>query len=132
MIYKTKQKDYLYNLLYDNNSKSFTATQIKNLCISDGANIGLTTIYRFLNELNKSNKIRKTLNKNKEAEYQCIQNECDKHFHAKCSNCGKLIHMDCDIAEKLKKHILKEHNFFINLIDTTILGKCNKCSKGGK
>ena len=132
MTYKTKQKDSLYKLLSDNKGRSFTTAQIKNLCIGNSIDVGLTTIYRFLNELSNDNKLRKSLNKNKETEYQLIQNDCDKHFHVKCSDCGKLIHIDCDIAGKLKKHILKEHNFFINLIDTTILGKCNKCLKGGK
>ncbi len=131
-MYKTKQKDYLYKLLSDNKKRSLTVTQIKNLCVINGVNIGLTTIYRVLNELNKNNKLRSSVNNNKETEYQFLQNDCNKHFHAKCSDCGKLIHITCDTAEKLKNHMLKEHNFCINLIDTTISGKCNKCLKGSK
>lgn len=123
MTYNTKQKDIILNFLIDSKDKCLTINNIYEYLKNDNK-IGLTTIYRFLNKLEKDNIIKKYTNK-KEATYQYINNdECKNHIHLKCLKCNNLIHLDCKDAVNLSKHIKDEHNF---LIDSTIFGICKEC-----
>ena len=127
--YKTKQKDEILKYLKNNDSKFFSAEDIEKHFKCENINVGLTTIYRFLNLLEKQGKLRIEARKNTKY-YQYISDECDKHFHLKCEKCGDLIHFDCEELEKLNSHIAKEHNFSIDS-KTVIYGTCKKC-KGDK
>ena len=124
MSYNTKQKDIILNYLIKNKDKCLTINQIYDYLKNDNQ-IGLTTVYRFLNKLEKDNLIKKYTDK-KEATYQYIDNEeCKKHIHLKCIKCNKIIHLDCNEANHLSKHIKEEHNFNI---DSTIFGICKECN----
>ena len=126
-IYKTKQKSNVLKILSDNIDKELTISQIKEIADQMDMKLGLTTIYRGLDELEKMNQIRKTVRPNGEAEYQLVQEECFHHFHMKCSSCGKLIHLDCSEVDLLMEHISKKHAFHIDSISTTIMGICDSC-----
>ena len=123
MTYNTKQKDIIINYLIKNKDKCLTINQIYNY-INKNNKIGLTTIYRFLNKLESESLIKKYTDK-KEATYQYINNvECKNHIHLKCLKCNQIIHLDCNEAIKLSKHISDEHKF---IIDSTIFGLCKEC-----
>ena len=124
MSYNTKQKDIILNYLINNKDKCLTINEIYNSLIKNSNNIGLTTIYRFLNKLENENVIKKYTDK-KEATYQYIANEeCKNHIHLKCLKCNRIIHLECNDAVKLSNHIKDEHNFYI---DSTIFGLCKEC-----
>ena len=124
MTYNTKQKDIILNYLIENKDKCLTSNQIYEYLKKDNK-IGLTTIYRFLNKLESENLIRKYTDK-KSATYQYINNdECKNHIHLKCIKCNSIIHLECDEALNLSKHIKDEHNFNI---DSTIFGICKECN----
>ena len=73
MTYNTKQKDTILNYLKKNEDKCLTINEIYSALVKDN-NIGLTTIYRFLNKLEEDNIIKKYTDK-KEATYQYINND---------------------------------------------------------
>lgn len=128
MTYNTKQKDTILNYLKKNEDKCLTINEIYSALVKDN-NIGLTTIYRFLNKLEEDNIIKKYTDK-KEATYQYINNdECKNHIHLKCLKCNRIIHLDCHDANNLSKHIKEEHNFNI---DSTIFGVCKECLNENK
>ena len=128
MSYKTKQKDIILNYLMENKDKCFKACDIYDYLKKDN-NIGLTTIYRILNNLADTEIIKKYTDK-KEAMYQYIDYEkCKNHLHLKCIKCNNIYHLDCDEAMELSRHIKNKHNF---LIDSTILGICKECLKDEK
>jgi Fur family ferric uptake transcriptional regulator len=94
------------------------------------AAIGQTTIYRHLEKLVNDGKIRKyLLTEGGGACYQYIDagKNCREHFHLKCEQCGRLIHLDCDKLDRIRRHILREHDFQINMLKTTFYGKCKEC-----
>lgn len=126
-IYKTKQKSSILKILADNMNQELTISQIKEIADESAMKIGLTTIYRSLEELEKMNQIRKTIRPNGEAEFQLVREECSHHFHMKCSSCGKLIHLDCGEVDSFMNHISKKHAFHIDSICTTIMGLCDEC-----
>ena len=126
MSYNTKQKEKILELI-SNINKSFT---VKDVYLSLNKKVGLTTIYRLVDKLVDDGLISKSIDSNNTTYYQYL-GHCDEdnHFYLKCTNCEKLIHIDCDCINELKNHIFKEHNFMSNKDNIIIEGLCNKCNK---
>lgn len=124
--YNTKQKDLILNIIKRKKS-SFT---IKNIYDETKGKTGLTTIYRFINKLEKDGLLNKTIGKNNEAYYEYLEN-CNEenHFYLKCDNCGLIRHIDCDCIYELSSHIFDKHNFKPSKDKIIINGICNKCIK---
>lgn len=126
-IYKTKQKTSILKILEDNTDIELTISKIKDIAEADNLKIGLTTIYRCLDDLEINNQVRKNIKENGESEYQLITEKCLSHFHLKCSKCGKTIHLDCHELNVLAEHIRTKHSFYINTLTTTVMGLCDDC-----
>jgi Fur family ferric uptake transcriptional regulator len=123
--YKTKQKEVLADTIKSMN-KEFT---IKDIYSKLNEEVGLTTIYRFIDKLVEEGKIKKTADgTNIYYQYLC---DCDheNHFYLKCDKCGSLIHVDCDCITDLSEHIFKHHNFIPNTKSIIINGICESCRK---
>ena len=117
--YKTKQKEQILEIIKKKNNE-FT---IKDIYQELNGEIGMTTIYRLIDNLVKEGIINKTDNY-----YQYLEHcDCDNHFYLKCNNCGILIHVDCDCINELFSHISKEHRFKPDKEKIIINGLCNKC-----
>ncbi|MBP3256302.1 MAG: transcriptional repressor [Clostridia bacterium] len=125
--YNTEQRKELLLFLISNKNKFLSAEDIEKYAENEKINIGLTTIYRFLNSLEKQGKVRIELKEHTKY-YQYIFEECEHHYHLKCKRCGKIIHLDCEEFEELKEHVLKEHGFVIDS-KFEIYGLCEKCYK---
>ena len=107
-----------------------SANDIMAYLIKQDEKIGLTTIYRVLNALEKEGKLRVEVVKNTRC-FQYVEEECKNHFHLKCEKCGKIEHFDCEEVNDFCKHIGKEHGFMINP-QNAIGGLCKKCQKKNK
>lgn len=126
--YKTEQRKELLDYMVKNSKKFVKADEIEKHLKNKNISIGLTTIYRFLNSLEKQGKVRVELREHTKY-YQYISEECNNHYHLQCKKCGKLIHLHCDEINQLKMHIAKEHNFEIDSM-ATIMGICSECQEG--
>ena len=127
--YKTKQRTKIIEFL-KKNKNHVTAEQIIEYFKNEGCPIGKSTVYRCLDNLVEENIVRKYINS--EGSSACFQyiensNECSTHYHMKCIKCGDLFHLDCDEMITLQQHILKEHNFKIDICKTILYGTCKKC-----
>lgn len=129
--YKTKQRSVIENVI-KNESKHITVDGVMLKLKENGDNIGRTTVYRTLEKLSSEGKVRKYVNAGESACYQYISDNCQEHFHLKCSNCGKLIHIECKHIDELASHIEKEHNFTVNKLKTVLYGICEDCAKNEK
>lgn len=125
--YKTGQREFLIEYLTQNSDKYLSVEDIEKYLFKSQKKIGLTTIYRFLNKLEKDGKLR-VETRNHTKYYQYISDECKNHFHLKCENCGKIIHFECEKFLKMMEHIEKEHNFYIDS-KFVIYGLCSICKK---
>ena len=121
-MYKTKQKDEIKNII-KSLTKEFT---IKDIYEKLNGEVGLTTIYRYVDILADDGNIKKIDDKH----YQYLE-ECNElnHFYLKCDQCGTLIHVDCDCINNLSSHMFKEHGFTPNTRQIIINGICSKCRK---
>ena len=125
--YNTKQKSKLLFFLIENKNKYLSADDIQKYVVKEELNIGLTTIYRYLNLLEKQGKLRVELKEHTKY-YQYIMDECSEHYHLKCKECGKIFHLECEVFQELREHILLEHKFNMDS-KCEILGLCEKCNK---
>ena len=125
-IYKTKQKDKILEII----EKQIGEFTIKDIYDELQEQIGLTTIYRFVNKLIEDGRITKSIDKNNNTYYQYLEKcEAENHFYLKCENCGNMLHIDCDCIEELSHHIEKNHKFKLNNEHTIINGLCKQCIK---
>ncbi|MDR2537861.1 MAG: transcriptional repressor [Treponema sp.] len=127
--YKTRQSQRVLDYMASLGDRHVTVSQIAQHFIHEGAAIGQTTIYRQLEKLVSLGSIRKyTHGEGDGACYQYVANSaCVEHFHLKCEDCGELIHLDCELLDEIKRHLLTEHEFQINALKTVFYGKCGKC-----
>lgn len=125
--YKTEQREIIINFLKDKKEVFISAEDIMNYLKKEHQTVGLTTIYRCLNMLEKENKLRTEIKEHTKF-YQYVSDECTNHFHLKCKKCGNTIHLKCKEFEEVNNHIKDEHKFKLDC-NTIIYGTCNKCNK---
>jgi Fur family ferric uptake transcriptional regulator len=127
--YNTKQRQAIEEAVFLSKDGHFTCEDILKKLKINGKNAGLTTIYRHLDKMVKEGKVRKhNLGAGESACYQVVDN-CCRHFHLKCINCGKLVHLSCKSLDNISDHVLKQHEFFIDPAQTVFYGTCKECAK---
>ena len=126
--YNTKQKELILNLV-KNKKDLFTSKDIYEELLVKKIKVGLTTIYRYLDELEKNNLIKRYSIDNINY-YKYLEDcECDNHFYLRCTKCGEIKHVDCDCLSELLNHITKNHQFIMEDKNIMINGLCMKCTK---
>lgn len=128
--YRTRQQEELRRILEQMPGKHYTAAQLRELLAKEGRSIGLATIYRQLERLMNEGSVRKYLLETGDSacyEYVGEHAECAEHFHCKCEQCGRLIHMDCDELTAIRQHMLEHHGFTWNTGKTVFYGICDQC-----
>lgn len=129
--YSTKQRDVILAFLKENNAH-ITAADITLHLSEQGIKVSTATVYRTLDKFVNDGIVRKmVIGDAGGACYQYIDGgSCGEHFHLKCVNCGKLIHLSCEFLENMEKHIFDEHGFTVSSGRTVIYGICSQCETG--
>ena len=127
-MYQTKQKRQLIDFFKNNNRKPFLMNEIISAVCPDGK--GKSTIYRIISQLTDAGELIKMQDDSKSILYQYVGEgtDCCSHFHLKCSECGNLIHLDCEHIDKISQHIFDEHDFILDMKKTVFYGICRDCS----
>jgi Fur family ferric uptake transcriptional regulator len=128
--YKTKQKNLILNCLIKYKNQHITVDEIMRDLNKESTVVGRTTVYRHLEKMVEQGIIRKYLiEEGKSACYQYMDgnNDCKEHFHLKCVNCGKLMHVDCDYLNGINGHVATHHGFQIDHSKTVLYGCCSAC-----
>lgn len=127
-VYQTEQRKCLLAFLHENAGKQFTIEQLTEL--TEGhASMGKSTIYRLMGKLVDEGLVRRFVKDNsRNFLYQIIEcADCKLHFHLKCTECGKLIHLDDKTTHFMQCRIKKQHDFIIDGEKTLLFGKCGEC-----
>jgi Fur family ferric uptake transcriptional regulator len=130
--YNTAQSKAILEYIASLDGVHVTAAQIAGHFAETESSIGLTTIYRHLDKLVESGKVRKYfVDGVTSACYQYIDNgtDCSEHFHLKCDICGTLLHLQCDMLNEIPEHVYGKHSFLINRSKIVFYGKCADCLK---
>ena len=126
--YNTKQRQLIWEYLLNQKDNHVTADDISHYLKEEGTSVGKSTIYRFLDLLERQNKIRKYAAMGQDyACYQLILQNDESHHHLLCVDCGGLTHLECDALNMLKNHMREKHNFVMDTTKTIFYGHCSKC-----
>ncbi len=130
--YRTKQRELIISYLKSCPLPHVTAGDIVLHLRSEGAKIGLATVYRQLERMVEGGLVRKFI-LDGGACYQYVGESegCREHFHLKCLRCGALLHVDCSYLGALAPHILEHHGFEVDNSRTVMYGLCRRCREGG-
>ncbi|MBQ7070048.1 MAG: transcriptional repressor [Ruminococcus sp.] len=129
--YNTVQRDRLLDFLYENKSRSMTVAEITaSIKQSGGKCPAESTVYRLIKELVAEGVVKRTVNGiGREFLYQLVDDEgCREHLHMKCKECGRMLHMDKEMSEKLI-NTLSEHEGFCIDRKMVLTGVCSDCAK---
>ncbi len=130
--YNTVQKQKILEMLKANSHHHLNADEMLFILNAKQLNVSRATLYRYLDVLVQTGEVRKYIfAEGEKACYQYIEdkNHCSSHFHLMCTECGKLIHLDCGKVAELINHIEEEHNFMVDPGRVVIYGICSDCKK---
>ena len=134
--YNTEQKKLLEEFMTKNRDRSFTIDEIieglRDMRGESEILPGRSTVYRLIGRLAEEGKLRKFVKADsRKASYQLMVGQhCDCHLHLKCTDCGKLFHMDEEISDELVRRISTFSNFSVDEEATVLFGQCAVC--GGR
>ncbi|MCR5612610.1 Fur family transcriptional regulator [Treponema sp.] len=130
--YKTKTSEEILAFLATQNDTGLSVMDIFEEMKKKNPKTNITTIYRQLDKLIASKKvIMHSADNGKKNLYQYIADKqtCLSHLHIQCTNCSKIIHLDCSESNDFTSHIEKEHGIRLDFSKTVLYGLCNECSK---
>jgi len=120
--------------LLSRTSKHMSAKEIYAALYKMYPGIGLTTVYRTLDLLERMRLINKFTFGDGQNRYEFKSGEKkEHHHHLICTKCGKIIDYSDFVDEELKlikkteQILAKKYNFAINEHNIEFLGLCEKC-----
>ena len=128
--YKTNNRTKIMEYLKANRTRTVSVKDIDEHMKNLDCPVNVTTIYRYLDKLEKDGDIMKYTGKHGEkATYQLVEGDhnCDSHLHLKCTDCGNVIHLDCHFMDEIADHIADDHGFRLQCKNSVIYGLCNHC-----
>ena len=132
--YSTEKRTKILEYLSRHKDDAVSVKEIENHIKEDtGTDINVTTIYRYLDKLEKDGKLLKHVGEGGvKATYQFIESseKCHNHLHMKCTGCGRIYHMDCSFMTDFQKHIYEHHKFLLECKTSMLYGMCHDCSEG--
>lgn len=102
-----------------------SAQEVHQLISRQGERIGLTTIYRALQSLQKENVVDVLRRDDGEAIYRLCGDE--HHHHLVCKKCGRTVEIEGGAIEKWADSAAREHGFREVGHSAEIFGICSNC-----
>ncbi|MBQ8207617.1 MAG: transcriptional repressor [Clostridia bacterium] len=131
--YNTAAREAIIAFFCANPDRQFTADMVfDELSRLLNKTPGKSTVYRLLSILSEERVLRKYRDgADSGMLYQLVRGGgCEHHLHMKCTECGRVYHLECERSNDLLGHLLDEHGFRINSSISMLYGECEKCRKG--
>ncbi len=127
--YATRQRTKLLGFLMANADTALNARQIS--LALETEKISISSVYRYLSDLEKEGKIRRITKANERTAYfQYADHEnCRNHIHLVCSVCGRTTHLDIKNAYELIGAARNISGFTVDLPRSVIYGLCKDCGE---
>jgi len=131
MGYRTRQGELILECLKERGTRHATAEDILADLKARGASVGQTTVYRNLDKLVQQGVVMRYAGA--EGQGACFQyagcmEDGHAHYHLVCSECGQMIHLECNYMDELTAHMLEHHQFCVDKFRTVIYGLCKQCA----
>ena len=104
-----------------------SAQDLHDLLRHDGAQVGLTTVYRHLQALADAGQVDVLRNDDGEAVYRrCATDE--HHHHLVCRTCGRSVEVDGPEVEAWAAAVARRHGFTDVTHTVEVFGTCEDCA----
>ncbi len=125
-IYNTHQRKALIEFLQSHSAKAFTIEEIVTKIGNE--EMSRSTAYRLMTKLVEDGLVHRSVKGNSRSfVYQYIsESKCEGHLHMKCTDCGKVYHLDSSTTSRIQEDIKSNSSFEIDN-HTILLGKCTLC-----
>ena len=107
---------------------SVTAKEIADRLHDRGQDIGVASIYRTLELLDKLRLTRRVDAAEGVARYEPIDPSGDHHHHIVCEHCGQVTAFEDRALEAAIEQLSRRVEYAIDAHDVTLRGKCPSCS----
>ncbi len=121
----SRQREQIYEALA-NNIVHPSAEYIYDILKEANSNISLATVYRNLNKMAHSGRIKKIQGLEDRAHFD---HNTFEHYHFICKKCGKIYDIPCEVAPEIIKKTEKSTGFKIESHDIVFSGVCRECSE---
>lgn len=109
--YTTKQQKAVLDCLSERADSPVSAAAIVDALREQGEHIGIATVYRQLEKLERQGSVHK-VSTDEGAYYQFCTHGCASDCCLfKCERCGRIVHLDCHQLAPLYEHLEHEHGF---------------------
>ena len=126
----TPQRRATINVIIDNQGKHLNTEEIYNLVKKRCPEIGLATVYRTLQILDKLNYLNKLNLDDGSLRYQInLDISSHNHHHLVCNKCGKIIEVEEDMLDSIEDSLQEKYKFKITNHDLKFHGVCENCLK---
>jgi Fur family ferric uptake transcriptional regulator/Fur family peroxide stress response transcriptional regulator len=122
MIRKTKQRQVILEVVERSHDHP-TAAQIYERVQRLLPGVGYATIYRNLGALAEEGMIQE-IRVGETAQYD---RRTDRHDHAVCRNCGKLVDVMVSLPAEVIQTVLEQSGFQVADYHTEVFGLCSEC-----
>jgi Fur family ferric uptake transcriptional regulator len=122
---RTTRQRTAVSAVLDSVSDFRSAQELHDLLRRRGENVGLTTVYRTLQNLAESGEVDVLRN----AEGESIYRRCSRghHHHLVCRVCGRAVEVEGPAVEKWAERVAAEHGFTDISHTMEIFGRCADC-----
>ena len=134
----TVPREEIFNILIQS-QQHLSAKEIYALLNPSHPEIGLTTVYRTLELLDKAGLARRVLAGDGQVRFEYKKGDhSDHHHHLICTACGKILNYrdfekeELDLVRKTEAILAQKHGFLIRDHNIEFLGLCEDCRPGGK
>ncbi len=121
----TKQRAAIIGLL-ESDTRFLTAQEIYDNLRTDGATIGLATVYRNLQTMAESGEIDSIRTPEGENAYRMCSGQ--HHHHLVCTGCAKTVELAEEEFESWLQGVAEKHGFTLAAHDIELRGLCPQCS----
>lgn len=126
----TTQRRAILDVIVKNHSKHLSPEEVYDIVKVKYPEIGIATVYRTLQLLEKLNIIYRVNFDDGYNRYELNHDsENHHHHHLICLKCGKVMEVKLDLLETLENEIEKENGFKIIDHNVKFFGYCANCQK---
>jgi Fur family ferric uptake transcriptional regulator len=116
-----------------------SAKEVYALLQTSNSDLGIATVYRTLDLLDKAGLVRKIQCRDGQLRYEYKRgDQSDHHHHLICTDCGKILNYrdfekeELDLVRKTEEIMEKKHGFLVRDHNIEFLGLCKECRPGGQ
>ncbi|NMB02286.1 MAG: transcriptional repressor [Firmicutes bacterium] len=130
----TPQRDAVLDVLIANADEHLSAEEIYNYTKEIHSEIGLATVYRNLELLEKLGIIHRFEYGDGQSRYEIRLDEGEEHYHHHliCKKCGYIGEFHSDLLEAIERRIDEEKDFQVTDHCLRFFGLCAKCRENPK